>query len=358
MQALKLDRKSHSPDNAGWKPMMRQFKASVIFNQTVSQGWMLLGYSWPEDLDRPSPGQFFTFNPKGLQAGDAGLLRRPLAFAYFGRGLAFALYQVRGKATQALSVFSEGGSLDVIGPLGNSFPQPLAGEAAFLAGGGIGIGPLLYMHSSYNDGDKTLNSQNRVCGGAAIGATAIAETTPGAASAGRFSSSIASPVGKLYLGFRSASQIPSFSLAAKRWGKQGRSDGQGERPSPQDQDRVLEALANLQLCLDRATIATDDGSMGYKGTVVEALRADFDRPGTGATPRKARLYACGPAPMLSALDNLALENNIFAHLSAEQWMACGVGACQGCVLPARAGGYLRACADGPIFPQGAILWNA
>jgi dihydroorotate dehydrogenase electron transfer subunit len=98
--------------------------------------------------------------------------------------------------------------------------------------------------------------------------------------------------------------------------------------------------------------------MGYKGTVVDALLADFHKQGTGAAPRKARLYACGPAPMLSALDNLALENNIFAHLSAEQWMACGVGACQGCALPARAGGYLRACADGPVFPQGAILWNA
>ncbi len=353
--------------------MMRQFKASIIFNQTVSRGWMLLGYSWPKDLDQPSPGQFFTFNPKGLQAGDAGLLRRPLAFAYFGRRLAFALYQVRGKATQALSVFSEGGSLDVIGPLGNSFPQPLAGEAAFLAGGGIGIGPLLYLRSSFEDGQKTLDSQNRDGGGEvfgraaigreavgreAIGATPIAETTLSAISAGRFSSSLPSPAGKLYLGFRTASQIPSFSLAAKRWENQGRSGDLGEMASRRDQDQVLEALANLQLCLDGAKIATDDGSMGYKGTVVDALLADFHRPGTGAAPRKARLYACGPAPMLSALDNLALENSISAHLSAEQWMACGVGACQGCVLPARAGGYLRACADGPVFPQGAILWNA
>ena len=71
--------------------MMRQFNAPVVFNQAVSQGWKLLAFLWPQDLAPPIPGQFFTFNPQGLQAGNAGLLRRPLAFAFYGRGLAFAL---------------------------------------------------------------------------------------------------------------------------------------------------------------------------------------------------------------------------------------------------------------------------
>ncbi len=337
--------------------MMRQFNAPVVFNQAVSQGWKLLAFLWPQDLAPPIPGQFFTFNPQGLQAGNAGLLRRPLAFAFYGRGLAFALYQIRGKATQALAAFAEGSSIDVIGPLGNSFPRPSAGEQALLAGGGIGIGPLLYLHSTFRDFK------------ASEGATLAA--SPKAS--------------RLFLGFRSASQIPSFILAAERWEAQNRSvEGTGWYSEPYRQP-VLAGLSDLQHSLDQALIATDDGSRGFKGTVVEALLQHPSRnvageagvgigaeAGAGAGPgvrgeagagaetaaARKRLYACGPAPMLSALDDLALHRGIPAHLSAEQWMACGVGACQGCVLPARAGGYLRACADGPIFPQGAILWKS
>ena len=54
--------------------------------------------------------------------------------------------------------------------------------------------------------------------------------------------------------------------------------------------------------------------------------------------------------MLAALADLAAARGWAASLSAEQWMACGVGACMGCALPRADGkGYLRACADGPVF---------
>ncbi len=322
-------------DNADEIPMMRQFKASVLFNQAVSQGWKLLAFAWPQDLAPPVPGQFFTFNPQGLQAGEAGLLRRPLAFALYGRGLAFALYQIRGKATRALAALAEGGSLDVIGPLGNYFPGPSEGEQALLAGGGIGIGPLLYLSSTFQNSD------------------AIQKTDP----------SLSDNASKLFLGFRSAIQVPFFTQAAERWEAQNRkADGSGWQSKLHLQS-VLAGLSDLQHCLDQAEIATDDGSRGFKGTVVDALlqyrsRKNTDSLGSSAVLSGARIYACGPAPMLQALDALALEAGISAHLSAEQWMACGVGACQGCVLPARSGGYLRACADGPIFSQGVILWKA
>jgi dihydroorotate dehydrogenase electron transfer subunit len=329
---------------------MRQFNAPVVFNQAVSQGWKLLAFSWPEDLASPFPGQFFTFNPQGLQAGDAGLLRRPLAFAFFGRGLAFALYQIRGKATQALAAFAEGGSLDVIGPLGNSFPRPFSGEQAFLVGGGIGIGPLLYLQSTFFGAAA---SSTVTDGAAGLGADQGLETI-----AGRGAQPPSPLATKLFLGFRSAGQVPSFSLAAERWKAQKHCAEGAGRPHKPDSQPLLAGLADLQRCLNQALIATDDGSGGFKGTVVDALLYDADPAAPFATNTRARLYACGPAPMLSALDALALETGISAHLSAEQWMACGVGACQGCVLPAKAGGYLRACADGPIFPQGAILWKA
>jgi 2-polyprenylphenol hydroxylase and related flavodoxin oxidoreductases len=309
---------------------MRQFKVIVVFNQAVSQGWMLIAFAWPEDLGPPVPGQFFTFNPQGLQAGDAGLLRRPLAFAHYGRGLAFALYQIRGKATQALSSFPEGGSLDLIAPLGNGFPLPLLGEQALLAGGGIGIGPLFYLQSVVQGSDTSTNA----------------------------SSLPQYPASKLFLGFRSATQIPSFTQAAERWLRQTQSTDRTQELFANDRQPVLAGLADLQLCLDQAYIATDDGSRGFKGTVVEALLHEIGLADASLKTLNAHLFACGPTPMLAAVDALALEQGVSAQLSAEQWMACGVGACQGCVLPARAGGYLRACADGPVFSQGEILWKA
>ena len=85
-------------------------------------------------------------------------------------------------------------------------------------------------------------------------------------------------------------------------------------------------------------------------------RVDSSRKGkTGEAPR--HYYACGPSPMLSALRDFTEKEGSPAHVSVEQWMACGVGACHGCVLPSSRGGYVRACADGPVFAIGDIVWK-
>ena len=98
-------------------------------------------------------------------------------------------------------------------------------------------------------------------------------------------------------------------------------------------------------------LCTDDGSAGTKGTPVDWMA--HNAPAAGA-----RLYACGPSPMLAAIARLAASRGWAASLSAEQWMACGVGACMGCVLPRPSGqGFLRACADGPVFELGDIDWE-
>ena len=302
-----LDSPLLSPDNAGQRVDVRQFDATMTINCEVSPSWKVLGFRWPEDLPFPGPGQFFTFRPKSLEPGDAGLLRRPLAFAAFAGGEAFALYQIRGIGTKALAAAREGSSLDIIGPLGNSFPQPLEGEAPVLLGGGIGIGPLLFFHS------------------------ALAALPHEGALAPR-----------LFLGFRSSALIPDFGAAT------------GIRNS--QVSGSLQGLTNLSESLQGARIATDDGSAGFHGTVMDALDTMIAAPGeAGARPR--HYYGCGPGPMLAALDAFAGAEGAASHVSVEQWMACGVGACHGCVLPASSGGYLRACADGPVFAGGDIRWK-
>jgi dihydroorotate dehydrogenase electron transfer subunit len=89
-----------------------------------------------------------------------------------------------------------------------------------------------------------------------------------------------------------------------------------------------------------ARVATDDGSVGYHGLVTELLREEID-------PRLA-VYACGPPPMLEAVRALCEAEDVPAQLALESGMACGFGACFGCVVPTR-GGYVRLCVDGPVL---------
>ncbi len=97
----------------------------------------------------------------------------------------------------------------------------------------------------------------------------------------------------------------------------------------------------------RVSIATEDSSFGTGGNVMDAIRAE----GLSAD----LLCACGPMPMLRALKKYALEQDMPAYLSLEERMACGVGACLGCVCTTKevdAHSHVhnaRICTDGPVF---------
>jgi dihydroorotate dehydrogenase electron transfer subunit len=90
-------------------------------------------------------------------------------------------------------------------------------------------------------------------------------------------------------------------------------------------------------------VATDDGSVGHHGLVTELLAAELARDG------HAVVYACGPPAMLEAVRALCGERAIPCQLALEAAMACGFGACYGCVVPIREGGYVRICIDGPVL---------
>ena len=65
--------------------------------------------------------------------------------------------------------------------------------------------------------------------------------------------------------------------------------------------------------------------------------------------RYIAVYACGPPPMLEAVRALCAEHAVPAQLALESGMACGFGACFGCVVPTKDGGYVRVCVDGPVL---------
>ncbi|HEX7610732.1 MAG TPA: hypothetical protein VF380_08670, partial [Solirubrobacteraceae bacterium] len=103
------------------------------------------------------------------------------------------------------------------------------------------------------------------------------------------------------------------------------------------------ARAHGAALLAGARVATDDGSSGHHGLVTELLAAELT-----ADPA-AVVYACGPAGMLEGVRALCERTATPAQLALEAGMACGFGACFGCVVPRRGGGYLRVCVDGPVI---------
>ncbi len=94
--------------------------------------------------------------------------------------------------------------------------------------------------------------------------------------------------------------------------------------------------------LHDAQVATDDGSVGHHGLVTELLVGELDH---GA---HAVVYACGPPPMLEAVRAICAERDVTAQLALESGMACGYGACFGCVVPTTEG-YIRLCVEGPVI---------
>lgn len=94
-------------------------------------------------------------------------------------------------------------------------------------------------------------------------------------------------------------------------------------------------------------VATEDGSAGTKGNMLDAIREN------GLTADI--IYACGPTPMLRALKTYAEENNIECYISMEERMACGIGACLACVCKSKEKDHhtnvhnKRICKDGPVF---------
>ena len=105
-------------------------------------------------------------------------------------------------------------------------------------------------------------------------------------------------------------------------------------------DRVHANGAGL---LHDPRIATDDGSVGYHGLVTDLLQDELD-----ARADQLEVYACGPPAMLEAVRTMCAERGVPGQLALESGMACGFGACFGCVVPT-VHGYVRLCLEGPVL---------
>lgn len=105
-------------------------------------------------------------------------------------------------------------------------------------------------------------------------------------------------------------------------------------------DVILHRMKNIH-------ISTDDGSLGFKGTIVELLKDKIDLIKTS----KVKVFGCGPTAMLRSLQQFCIENNFNCEVSTECAMACGFGICQGCPIEGvnSPDKYLLVCKNGPVF---------
>lgn len=111
-------------------------------------------------------------------------------------------------------------------------------------------------------------------------------------------------------------------------------------------DRVFGAMRARRMA-ETTTLTTEDGSLGLRGKVTDAL------PSVIADTRADAVYACGPMETLRAVTAVAIEFDIPVQVAVEESMACGIGVCMTCVIPVigddGATRMVRACAEGPVF---------
>lgn len=240
-------------------------------------------------------GQFIAVYPRN----ESTLLPRPISICEVDekREKLRIVYRIAGKGTREFSAYKEGEEAAILGILGNGFPieRELSKEGEF----------------SMEREASTERKQIFLMGGG-IGIPPMLELAKELSScAGQNNSQ--SPELHIILGYRDA------NLFLKE---------------------DLEKYGNVY-------IATEDGSTGTKGNVMDAIREN--------NLHADAIYACGPMPMLRAIKTYAKEQKIKAYISLEERMACGVGACLGCVCKTKNVDHhshvknARICTDGPVF---------
>jgi len=296
------------------------------------------------------PGQFVHVRIPGPPLDP--LLRRPFSVCQVepSHGAFLILYQVVGRGTRMLSTLRPGDKLDVLGPLGRGFEM--------LRVGGGGNEGSVGNNSRESEGGNGIGSV-----GSGSGTVKVALVAGGLGIAPLIMLSHAifrSGVGFVFVvGARSGELLAGLDLIPRASCGNALLSGCPANPEPASPGIVQGAHLPPSGC-DMATgytgpccevqVVTEDGSVGRRGLVTDALRDVL------AGGDIACAYACGPAGMLREVARLGEAFHVPVQVSLEARMACGLGACLGCAVKAREAatrsgraGYLRVCADGPVF---------
>ena len=152
--------------------------------------------------------------------------------------------------------------------------------------------------------------------------------------------------------------IPPLYMQARLASRQGAA----ERSEVLYGGRGADDLVLLSEMLDFGVslfLTTEDGTAGRGGLVTAELEARLNhygsKPGGSRAAGGVRILACGPNAMLWAVARMAKERGVPCFISVEEQMACGIGVCLGCAIPARSRPFRYACKDGPVFDASDVL---
>jgi dihydroorotate dehydrogenase electron transfer subunit len=283
-----------------------QKQAQIVFHRKVAQDHYQIRLWVPSIARLAQPGQFLhVLCPKtdGRIDSSVPMLRRPFSLldADPRKGTVDFLYKVVGKGTAALTTLKAGNLLDCLGPLGRPFAIEPLPKVVWLVGGGVGIPPLCFLA-------KRL-MQERAKGERPFHGNGLRTI-------------------EAFLGTRSR--------------------------------RQMICLKTLQALGVAVHLATDDGSLGYRGSVVDLVRIRGDRLRGEERPY---LFVCGPWPMMAALARWADRRGWPMQVSLEERMGCAMGCCMGCVVEVATAPvhsyarFQRVCTEGPVFQREEILWR-
>ncbi|MCS7179847.1 MAG: dihydroorotate dehydrogenase electron transfer subunit [bacterium] len=247
---------------------MKSVICKILENRNLGENYYLLEFE--NKFDKTfQPGNFVHIKIEN------NFLRRPFSVAGYNRRIIQIVYKIVGGGTEKLSKKRKGEFLDILGPLGNSFPI-VKNKKVSLVGGGTGIAPLLFLAK------KLKEYENEVY---------------------------------FFYGVRNKNCI-FFDIL------------------PYGINYIF---------------STDDGSFGEKGDIFKVFKKfdDFDI-----------IYSAGPKPLLKKISKYSLK--IPVYVSVENYMACGMGLCFGCVIKIKENSkweYKRVCKEGPVFEAKSIIWE-
>jgi dihydroorotate dehydrogenase electron transfer subunit len=259
---------------------MRYFQAKISENRVLGGGYFVLRLAGCASLAAAKPGQFVMI--RGSWGRDPLLPRAFSLLAVGPGGTADILAKTVGRGTALLERALPGAEVDVLGPLGSSFPEPEAETTDLLVAGGVGLPPL-YMQAALAADRRRVARSEMVYGG------------------------------------RGAADLV-----------------------------LLTEMRGMGLGL---FLTTEDGTVGMQGLVTRALQARLEHH--RGSP--VRVMGCGPNAMLWAVARIARDQGVPCFISLEEQMACGIGVCLGCAVPARSRPYRYVCSNGPVFDAADVL---
>ena len=285
-------------DNKAHRGSIQVLDCQILAHYQFEGDQYILTLDSPEIAKATKPGQFVH-----ITVSDSLAMRRPISIMSVDtdNGTFDLLYKVVGEGTRQLAERKIGEVLSIIGPIGNGF-ELTDKKLPLLIGGGVGMPPMIAIAQQMKD---TNHDPFVILG----------------------------------------SEVPfPFTPELSKIGN----------PCP-NASHTMPLLEEWNVACRLASLQDYEGV--FKGYVTDLAREYLDTLSADELS-EVEVYSCGPHPMLEAVAKLAKEYGLPCQVSLEEYMACAVGGCAGCVVEVQtdAGPAMkRVCVDGPVFDATTVF---